>query len=115
VPDPAGHGYVVAREEGGRVSIFNPSGRQLLTQNFLTSGRKPVQFFDFGANRRVVVITEPAPGRAYIYDAQGRLVGGQPFVSTAPEVGLHYDAATGTYYLFRTVDMELRRTDLKMN
>ncbi|SMC00324.1 hypothetical protein SAMN00120144_1938 [Hymenobacter roseosalivarius DSM 11622] len=115
VPELAGRGYVVAREEGGRVSIFDPSGRQLLTQNFLTSGRKPVQYFDFGAGRRVVVITEPAPHRAYIYDAQGRLVGGQPFVSTAPEVGLHYETVTGTYYLFRTVDTELRRTDLKMN
>ncbi|WP_133273169.1 hypothetical protein [Hymenobacter radiodurans] len=115
VADPARHSYVVVREEGGRVSIFDSSGRQLLTQNFLTSGRKPVQYFDFGSGRRVIVITEPAPQRTYIYDAQGRLVGGQPFVSTAPEVGLHYEAVTGTYYLFRTVEAELRRTDLKMN
>ena len=115
IADPAGRSYVVAREEGGQLSLFTPTGRQLLTQKFLTSARKPIQFFDFGAGRQVFVLTEPGPRQAYIYDAKGRLVGGQPFASTAPEIGLHYEAGTGIYHLYRTVGKELRRTDLRMN
>jgi hypothetical protein len=115
VPDAAGRDYVVAREEGGKLNLFEPTGRQILTQTFVTSGRKSVQYFNFGTGRRVFVLTEPGPNHAFIYDSQGRLVGGQPFVSSAPEVGLHYDAATSTYHLYRTVEKELRRTDLKMN
>ena len=115
VADPTGRGYVVAREEDGQLSLFEPTGRQLLAQRFVTSGRKPVQYFNFGAGRRAFVLTEPGPRKAYIYDARGRLVGGQPFESSAPEVGLHYEAATTTYHLYRTVGNELRRTDLKMN
>ncbi|TGE24681.1 hypothetical protein E5K00_05570 [Hymenobacter aquaticus] len=115
VPDQNQRGYVVAREDGGRLTVFEPTGRQVLSQSFLTSGPKPVQYLSFGAARSAYVLTEPGPHKAYIYDARGRLVGGQPFDSSTATVGLEYDAATNTYHLYRVIGNELRRTDLKMN
>ena len=114
VPDQRRRSYVVAREQGGQVDLFDSNGRRLLGQKFLTSGSKPVQFFDFGNGRRVYVLTEPGPRKAYIYDWQGRLLGGQPFDNSAREVGLDYEAATNTYHLYRTVNSELRRTALEL-
>ncbi|SHK50817.1 hypothetical protein [Hymenobacter psychrotolerans] len=114
IPDQRRRSYVVAREEGGQLDLFDPTGRRLLSQKFLTSGQKPVQFFDFGAEQRVYVLTEPGPGKAYVYDRLGRLLGGQPFDSSAPEIGLDYEAATKTYHLYRTTGTELRRTALEL-
>ncbi|GAA3926933.1 hypothetical protein [Hymenobacter algoricola] len=113
VPDQNQRRYVVTREEGGVLSLFEPTGRLLLSRTFVTSGPKPTQFFDFGAGRRVFVLTEPGPRKAYLYDAKGRLVGGQPFDSSTPQVGLTYHAATAEYQLYRVVGPELRRTALK--
>jgi hypothetical protein len=113
VPDQRQRSYVVVREEGGRLTLFEPAGRQLLAQTFITSGTKPVQYFDFGNGRRVFVLSEPGPQKAYLYDAQGRLLGGQPFDSSAPEVGLDYAPATNTYQLYRTIGNELRRSAFK--
>ncbi|RYU78233.1 hypothetical protein [Hymenobacter persicinus] len=113
VPDQIQHSYVVVREEGGRLSLFEPGGRLLLSQTFVTSGPKPVQYFDFGAGRRVFVLTEPGPRKAYLYDSQGRLVSGQPFDSSAPRVGLTHDKAAAAYELYRVMGPELRRTTLK--
>lgn len=115
VPDQQNRSYVVAREDGGRLTLFSPAGKQLLAQTFVTSAPKPVQFFDFGSGRQVYVLTETGPGKSYLYDASFRLVGGQPFDNTAPSVGLGYDASAATYYLFRVVGADLRRTDLKLN
>ncbi|TGE28902.1 ligand-binding sensor domain-containing protein [Hymenobacter metallicola] len=115
IPDQAQGSYIVAREEGGRVSLFEPTGRQLLAQSFVTSSPKPVQFLNFGPARRAYVLTEPGPHKAYIYDTQGRLVGGQPFDSSTGTVGIDYDAGTDTYHLYRVIGNELRRTALKMN
>ncbi|GAA3997699.1 hypothetical protein GCM10022408_05550 [Hymenobacter fastidiosus] len=115
IPDQNQRSYVVTREEGGRLSLFEPTGRQLLTRSFVTSGMKPAQFFDFGPGRRVFVLTEPGPRKAYLYDNQGRLVGGQSFDSSTPRVGLVYDAAAATYQLYRVVGTELRHTALKFN
>ncbi|UOQ70578.1 hypothetical protein [Hymenobacter cellulosilyticus] len=115
VPDQSQRRYVVARQDGGRLHLFEPTGRQLLSQSFITSGPKPVQFLSFGPARNAYVLTEPGPHKAYIYDTQGRLVGGQPFDSSAPTVGLDYDAGTNTYQLYRIIGNELRRTALKFN
>ncbi|QJX48376.1 hypothetical protein HMJ29_16190 [Hymenobacter taeanensis] len=115
VPDQQQRSYVVAREEGGRLALFDATGRQLLTQTFVTSAPKQVQYFNFGPSRQVYALSEQGPGKVYLYDARARLVGGQPFDSSAPQIALEYNPATAIYHLFRVVDAELRRSDLRLN
>ncbi|GAB2968404.1 hypothetical protein GCM10027048_44080 [Hymenobacter coalescens] len=116
VTDQAGRGYVVVRDDGaGRLTVFDAAGRTLVERRFLTSAEKPAQLFDFGNGRRVLVLTETGPGKAYLYDSRYRLVGGQPFDSNAPTVGLTFDATADSYQLYRVVGTELRRLTLKMD
>jgi hypothetical protein len=115
VPDQQQRSYVVTREEGGRLTLFDAAGRQLLTQNFVTSAPKQAQFFNFGPGRQVYTFTEMGPGKAYLYDAQARLIGGQPFDNTVSQVALEYNSATAIYHLYRVVGTELRRTDVKLD
>ncbi|KAA9339610.1 hypothetical protein F0P96_03075 [Hymenobacter busanensis] len=115
VPDQAGQRYVVVRDDGqGVLTVFDPNGRTLVSQRFVTSAEKPVQFFDFGAGRQVLVLTETGPGKAYLYDARGRLLGGAPFDSQAPTLQLAYEAGTNSYQLYRVVGNELKRLALKL-
>ena len=116
VPDARGRTYAVTREDGNQLDVYLPNKAvPLITQRFVTSGDKPVQFFDFGNGRRVVAITETGPGNVFIYDGKGRLQGGAPLPSTGTGIGLSYDATTDTYQLVRTVGRELRRTELKLS
>ncbi|SDX47577.1 hypothetical protein [Hymenobacter psychrophilus] len=112
VADQKQDSYVVSREEGGRLTLFNPEGKALLSQSFLTTAPRSVQYFNFGPDRQVYVLTETGPGKAYLYDARFRLVGGKPFDSTTPRVDLTYNPATSTFHLFRVNGNELRRTDV---
>ncbi|WP_426059378.1 hypothetical protein [Hymenobacter sp. B1770] len=115
VPDPKGRSFVVTREDGNQLDVYLPSQKApLLTQRFVTSGSKRVQFFDFGKGRRLVAVTEPGPGQVFLYDGKGRLLGGEPVPSTGSGVGLNYDATTDTYHLVRVAGRELRRTELKV-
>ncbi|GAA4387682.1 hypothetical protein [Hymenobacter koreensis] len=116
VPDQSQQRFVVARDNGlGELTVFNASGRQLVQQRFVTSAEKPVQFFDFGTGRQVLVITETGPGKAYLYDARGRLLGGEPFDSQAPTIGLAYDPAANLYQLYRVTGSELKRLAIRLN
>ncbi|GGG42969.1 PQQ-like beta-propeller repeat protein [Hymenobacter glacieicola] len=114
VPDQEQRAYVVVREDGGQLTMFSPAGQQLLSQRFITSAPRSVQFFSFGPGRQVYALTETGPGKAYLYDARARLVGDQPFDSSTPQIGLTHDPATGLYHLFRVVGNELRRTDVRL-
>lgn len=116
VPDQRGRSYVLTREDGNQLDVFLPNQiAPLITQRFVTSGEKPIQFFDFGKNHQVVAITEPGPGQVFIYDSQGRLQGSEALPSTGGGIGLGYDATADKYQLVRIVDRELRRTELKVN
>ena len=115
VPDPRGRTFVLTRTDDNQLDVYLPAqAAPLLTQRFVTSGDKPVQFFDFGQGRRVLAVTEPGPAQVFLYDGQGRLLGGAPLPSTGTGVGLSYDATTDTYQLVRVVGHELRRTELKV-
>ncbi|SFP83597.1 hypothetical protein [Hymenobacter arizonensis] len=115
VPEPKGRSFVVTREDGNQLDVYLPNQKTpLLTQRFVTSGTKPVQFFDFGKGRQLVAVTEPGPGHVFLYDGKGRLLGGDPVPSTGSGVALSHDATTDTYHLVRVVGRELRRTELKV-
>jgi hypothetical protein len=116
LPDQAQRTFVVVRDDGlGRLTVLNAAGRQLLDRRFVTSASKPVQYFRFDEGRSALVITEPGPGKAYLFDSAYRLVGGEPFDSNAPAVGLTFDADARSYQLYRVVGAELRRLTLKMD
>ncbi|MBO2012799.1 hypothetical protein [Hymenobacter negativus] len=115
VPDQRGRSYVLTREDGSQLDIYKPDqATPLLTQRFVTSGEKPVQFFDFGKNHQVVAVTELGPAQVFIYDNKGQLQGAAALPSTGSGIGLNYDATTDSYQLVRIVGRELRRTELKL-
>lgn len=105
---------VVVREDGGQLAIFRPEGGPaVLTQSFLTSDEKPVQYFDFGRGQQVLALTEPGPGQVFLYDGQGRRLSQQPLPSTGGGVGLSAPPTPGgRYQLLRVVGKELRRAEL---
>ena len=121
VPDEGGRAgsFVVVRQDGGRLDVFSP-GRvaPLLSRQLLTSGDKPVQWFDFGLTHQVLALTEPLPGQVSLFDGQGRPLGGSPTPapaarpSTGTGVALRYDAARRRYQLLRYVGRELRQEEI---
>jgi hypothetical protein len=115
LPDPRGRAFAITREDGNQLDVFLPTQTApLITQRFVTSGEKGIQYFDFGNAKRVVAVTEPGPGQVFLYDGLGRLLGGAGLPSTGTGIGLTYDATTDTYQLVRNVGRELRRTELKV-
>ena len=109
--------FVVVRQDGGQLSAFSPAGELLLSRQLLTSGEKPVQWFDFGAGHQVLALTEPLPGQVTLYTGQGRPLAGSPaapatWPSTGSGVALRYDAARRRYLLARYQGRELRRDEV---
>ena len=109
--------FVVVRQDGGRLDVFSP-GRvaPLLSRQLLTSGDKPVQWFDFGVAHQVLALTEPLPGQVSLFDGLGRPLGASPTPAARPStgtgIGLRYEAARRRYQLLRYVGRELRQDEI---
>ena len=115
VADPRGRSFAIAREDNNQLDLYLPTlNDPLLSQRFVTSGERLVQWFDFGSGRHLAAITETGPGQVFLYDARGWLLGREPLPSTGTGVGMSYDATTDTYQLVRLVGHELRRSELKL-
>ncbi|MGI4866528.1 MAG: hypothetical protein ACRYFZ_21575 [Janthinobacterium lividum] len=123
VPEAEGRAgsFVVVREDGGRVDVFSPTATTsapLLSRQLLTSGPKPVQWFDFGGGHQVLAVTEPGPQQVALFDGAGRPLGGTaaapaaPWPSTGAGVALRYDATRRRYLLVRLLGHELRRDEV---
>jgi len=122
VPEASGHAgsLVVVRQDGGQLDVFSPAtAAPLVSRQLLTSGEKPVQWFDFGIGHQVLALTEPLPGQVWLFNGQG-----QPLTtttasptaawpSTGTGVALRYDAARQRYQLVRLVGRELHRDEVK--
>ena len=124
VPEAGGRAgsFVVVRQDGGQLDVFSP-GRvaPLLSRQLLTSGEKPVQWFDFGVAHQVLALTEPLPGQVWLFNGQGRPLGPSSptparaaWPSTGTGVALRYDAARQRYELLRLLGRELRRDEVRM-
>jgi hypothetical protein len=125
VPEASGRAgsFVVVRQDGGQLDVFAPIATgtaPLLSRQLLTSGEKPVQWFDYGPGHQVLALTEPLPGLVSLFDGQGRPLGagaGSPtqagtWPSTGSGVGLRYEATRQRYQLVRLLRRELRRDEV---
>ena len=124
VPEAGGraNSFVVARQDVGLLDVFAATtavpAAPLLHQALLTSGEKPVQWFDFGGGHQVLAVTEPGPGQVWLFDGQGHPLSAPPgsasaaWPSSGSGVALRYDASHQHYQLLRLVRRELRHDEL---
>ncbi|MGI4831904.1 MAG: hypothetical protein ACRYFK_00400 [Janthinobacterium lividum] len=109
--------FIITRQDGGQLTAFSAAGELLLSRQLLTSGEKPVQWFDFGAGHQVLALTEPLPGQVTLYTGQGHPLAGSPaapatWPSTGTGVALRYDAARRRYLLVRYQGRALHRDEI---
>jgi DNA-binding beta-propeller fold protein YncE len=99
LPAPAGKSYIVARQEPGKVSLYDQNQKLLLEKNFITSSAKVVQYFDFGPLNRIYVLTETGPRKTYLYNYKANLIGQQPLDNELP-VELRFNPETQRYTIY---------------
>ncbi|MGV3642038.1 MAG: hypothetical protein ACO1NZ_16055 [Adhaeribacter sp.] len=106
--EPEGKSYILSRQERGKTSLYNESGKLLLEKNFITSSPRLVQYFDFGPFNRVYVLTETGPAKTYLYNYQAQLIGNKPIDNRLP-VAMQYNPRSERYSLYNLAGKTLRR------
>ncbi|KAA3439392.1 hypothetical protein [Rufibacter hautae] len=109
VPEEGGKSFIIARSDPGRVALFGQDGKLLLDRRFVTSSAKEVQYFHFGGDRKLYVIWETGPRKAYLFDVQAQPLGDDP-INTSYPVTVRYNEVQNQYTVFSTYNKLLQKT-----
>ncbi len=109
VPEPSGKSYIIARSDPGRVALFSQDLKLLLDRRFVTSSRKEVQYFHFGGDRKLYVIHETGPKKAYLFDVQAQPMGKDP-ISTAFPLGVQFNEVKNQFTIFSSSGSVVQKT-----
>ncbi|KAA9340756.1 PQQ-binding-like beta-propeller repeat protein [Adhaeribacter soli] len=112
IPESHKKSFLIARQSQGRVTLLNPEYRLLLERNFFTSSPKIVQYFLFGGERIVYVITETGPAKTYLFDGKAKPIGNLVIENRMP-VSLFYNEPTDQYQLYKVYGRELKKISIK--
>ncbi|GGK65371.1 hypothetical protein GCM10011405_11790 [Rufibacter glacialis] len=109
VPEAGGKSYIIARTDPGRVALFGQDGKLLLDRRFVTSSAKEVQYFHFGGDRKLYVIWEAGPRKAYLFDVHAKPLGEDPIQTSFP-VEVRYNEVQNQFSIFSTHHQTLKKT-----
>ncbi|NDK57089.1 hypothetical protein [Pontibacter fetidus] len=108
-----GKSFVYVMQEQGKVAVFDQEQKKLFEKRFVTSAPKLVQYFNFGGDNIIYAITETGPQKTYLYDAAGRLIGGQPLDSNQP-VTIYHNETENTFSLYKVYRKELQKVNFRV-
>ncbi|QMU27929.1 DUF3352 domain-containing protein [Adhaeribacter radiodurans] len=103
VSENSGQSFLIARQDLGRVNLYDADQKLIMEKNYVTSTPKLIQYFYFDPANIIYVITERGPQKTYLYDINIALIGDKPLTNKLP-VHLEYNATLQQYQLFKTTD-----------
>lgn len=84
IPNVAQSEFLILRQTENRYEVLNESGSILFTKDYFAG--KPVyqQYYNLGADTRLLAFVDPVSAYLYLYDLSGTLITGRPLAATRP-------------------------------
>jgi hypothetical protein len=70
--------FLILQQDADHCNILNESGKQIISNKSVAANPVSVNYYDFGAGRIYISLTDMVQGLTYIYDETGQLLGGPP-------------------------------------
>ena len=67
--------WLISRQDGRKISLLDKQGKLLFEKEYDVSEQPIIQYYDFGADLKVIAITHPAEQQTYLYDDTGKPIG----------------------------------------
>ncbi len=106
VTDRGGKSFIIVRKEGNTFEILDATGNLLFSKNYLSQGEILIQYYQLGAGKDLIVLTDSAFETLYIYDKSGNLVTGNP-IKSSNEVSIVYSSSKKELQVYTTSGFDL--------
>ena len=92
IPDASKRKYILARQDKNRVSILNAKGDLLFDKDYISQEEMAIQYYQFAADKEIVIITDKVQQFSYIYTLDGTLINSQPIESDHEVAAIYYSS-----------------------
>ena len=86
ISEQRGKSYLIKRQDAKRLTLLDDAGQEILFNDFIGTNPVAIQYYDFGAGRVYIAITDLAQDLSYIYDEKGSLLSSPPIQGSAIEL-----------------------------
>jgi hypothetical protein len=66
--------YIITRQDAKQLSILNEEGNEIVVNNFVGTNPIDVKYYDFGAGKVYISVTDLSQDLSFIYDGKGKLL-----------------------------------------
>jgi len=73
VKENLGRSFVIVRQDLNRLAIVDADDKVMMEKDNLSAEDIRVQYYDFGADKELIIVINAEPGEALIYDGTGNL------------------------------------------
>jgi hypothetical protein len=99
VIDPAQNDFVIARQDLNRFTILDKDGNEIFAKDYLTNGKKDVQYYSLGVDKQLFIVRDLASGKVYLYNKDGILINSDDVYSNYP-VSVVYKKTNSKCYIY---------------
>lgn len=78
--------YIIKRQDAKRLTILNEEGAEILSNDFVGTSPVSVQYYDFGAGKTFISITDLHQDISFIYNGKGKLLTSTPIEGESIEL-----------------------------
>ena len=106
IPERLGKGYLVGAKDVGSIQVIDESNQILFEKQLISAKPYDFQYYDFGTNRQIVVVTDSEQEFSYLYKMDGELINNSPIDSKFP-VGVLFSEAFNQYKIYTAYDTKV--------
>ena len=96
--------FVVVERQKGKLVVFNREGQELFSADLPSSDEAHIQYYNFGAEHKLLVITNVQQQVSRFFDLSGQEV--LPALASAHRVAMIFKQSQQAYLVHRTLDNE---------
>lgn len=86
ISEQRGKSYLIKRQDAKRLTLLDEAGKEILFNDFIGTNPVAIQYYDFGAGRVYISITDLTQDLSYIYDEKGSLLSSPSVEGSAIEL-----------------------------
>lgn len=83
VAEQQGKSYLIKRQDTKRITLLSDEGAELINNNFVGKSPVSIKYYDFGAGKVYITITDLSQDISFIYDGKGKLLNPTPIEGQA--------------------------------